>query len=571
MKESPSNTTGRSLKKQSLLQLGLCLLIIVLVNIISSFVFTRFDLTSEKRFTLSAATKEFLKKLDDVVYVKVYLEGDFPAGFKRLRNATREMLDEFRAYSNGNIEYEFIDPSGNPDPKERNLLYQQLAEKGLQPTNLEETGRGEASQKIIFPGAIFTYRAQETSLQLLKTQINSPHEEMLNNSIQGLEYNLAYTIRKLITVNRPKIGFVQGHGELDKMQLADMTRSLSELYEVDSVVIAGRLNSLKPFRAIVIAGPDSAFDEKDKFIIDQFIMKGGKVLWLIDRMYASMDSLKNKDGFSVSVPKELNLDDQLFRYGVRINADLVQDIQAAPILVNTGYIGNQPQQKLLPWFFSPLVFPGSKHPVVNNLNAIRYEFASSIDTVGAPGIRKTILLTSSRYSRVLYAPVRINLGMMRVSPDPKLFGRSYIPLAILLEGSFSSLYRNRVPPVIAENRDIDFRSSGVPNKMIVIPDGDVIRNDVRKSTLMAYPLGYDRATRQTYGNKSFLLNCIDYLCDESGLLAVRSKELKLRILDHNRVQDEKFAWQIVNVVLPVLVIIIYGLIRTYTRKKKYAK
>jgi ABC-2 type transport system permease protein len=562
---------NKNLKRQNIIQLGLALAIIVLVNVISSFVFTRFDLTSEKRFTLSETTKDFLGRLDDIVYVKVYLEGEFPAGFKRLRNSTKEMLDEFRAYSNGNIEYEFIDPSASTEPQERNRLYQQLAEKGLQPTNLEETGKGEASQKIIFPGAILTYRAQEYPLQLLKSQIGVSPEEMLNNSVQALEFNLANTIRKLIIQKKPRIGFVQGHGELGKMEVADMARSLSEYYDVDSVVIGGRLKSLDAYKAVIIAKPASAFHEKDKFILDQFIMKGGKVLWLIDRMYASMDSLRNNDGNALAFANELNLDDQLFRYGVRINPDLIQDLHAAPILLTTGYIGNQPQQKVLPWFYFPLLVPTSRHPVVNNLNAIKCEFVSSLDTLAVKGIKKTVLLSTSELSKVLYSPVRINLGMLRIQPDPRQYNRKQLPVAVLLEGTFSSVFTNRIPPVIAENKDIDFRESSVPTKMLVVSDGDIIRNEVSKTGGAVYPLGYDRITRQVYGNKSFLLNSVDYMCDESGLLAVRSKELKLRLLNRPRVDAEKYRWQLINTALPILLMIGFGVARNYSRKRKFAK
>lgn len=568
--KQPTVRSGKELKKQSLIQLFLFLVILFTLNFISSFFFTRFDLTSENRYTLSPATKSFIKNIKDVVYVKVYLEGDLPAGFRRLRNNTREMLDEFRAYSNGNIEYEFVDPSANPDARERNQLYNQLADKGLQPTNIEQHGKGEASQKIIFPGAVFTYHGQEHALQLLKSKIIGSEEEMLNNSMQNLEFAIANEIRGLITVVKPKIGFLQGHAEMRKLQIADLANSLAEFYRIDSVVIDGKLKSLDTFKALVIAKPDSAFSEKDKFVLDQFIMNGGKVLWMIDKMNMSMDSLRNKEGSAIAIANSLNLDDQLFRYGVRINADLIQDLQAAPILVTTGYVGNQPSQKLLPWFFFPLLFPTAKHPIVNNINAVKCQFVSSLDTVSSPGVKKTILLSGSQYGRLLYNPVRINLGMMRLQPDPKQFNKPFIPVAALLEGTFTSVFKNRVPPQLAESKEINFKSQSIPSKMIVISDGDLGRNDVKKGSTLAYPLGYDRLTHQTFGNKTFLLNCVDYLCDESGLIAVRSKELKLRLLNHTQVEEQKMFWQILNTLLPVLMIILLGTVITVLRRRKYA-
>jgi ABC-2 type transport system permease protein len=556
-------------KKQSITRLAMLLAIIVFVNVISSFVFTRFDLTSEKRFTLSTATREFLHNLKDVVYVKVYLEGDFPAGFKRLRNSTKEMLDEFKAYAKDNIEYEFINPSASTDQKERNQLYNQLAQKGLQPTNLEQRGKEESSQRIIFPGAILTYRGEEVPLQLLKSQLGTAPEVMLNNSIQSLEFSMANAIRELTITRKPKIGFLQGHRELNKMQVGDLLRSLTDFYDVDSVMISGRLKSLHKFSALVIAKPDSAFSEKDKFIIDQFVMHGGKVLWLIDQMDATMDSL-SKGGVNVAIAKSLNLDDQLFRYGVRINADLIEDLQAAPIPIITGYVGNQPQQKLMPWYYYPLLMPTSTHPIVNNLNAVRCEFVSSIDTLAISNIKKTVLLASSKFSRLLLAPVRLSLNILRYDPDPTLYNKGAVPVAVLLEGQFQSVFTNRIPPVIAADKEIDFKPQSIPNKMIVIADGDIIRNNIRKDGKAIYPLGYDRFSGETFGNKSFLLNCVDYLCDDSGLISVRSKELKLRLLNKSAVDEQKLLWQIINTCVPLLLIVTLGITLNMIRKKRFA-
>lgn len=560
----------RGVRKQDLIRLSLGLVIIILVNVIASFLFTRMDLTSEKRFTLSPATKDLVKKLDDVVYVKVYLEGEFPAGFKRLRNATKEMLDELRAYSNDNIEYEFINPSENTDAEARNKLYRQLAEKGLQPTNLQEKGSGQSSQQIIFPGAILTYKNAEIPLQLLKSQIGTSPEVMLNNSIEGLEYDFAKTIRDLTVKFKPRIGFVEGHGELEEIEVGDFTRSLMESYDIKRIRMNGQLKSLNGLKAIIIAQPDSAFSEQDKFIIDQYIMKGGKVMWLIDGINASMDSLQ-RNPLTIAVANTTNLEDQLFRYGVRINANVLLDLQSAPIPIVTGYTGNQPKQSLLPWYFFPLVTSTTNHPIVNNLNAIKFEFASSIDTVSAKGVEKTILLTSSKYTRELFSPARISLGILKDEPDMQQYNKSQLILSVLLEGEFSSNFKNRIPASIVNSKDIAFKEKSVPTKMMVISDGDLIRNVVKRSTGQIMPLGYDRYTGQTFGNKNFLLNAVDYLCDDSGLISVRAKELKLRLLDQTKVEAERTKWQVINTLVPIILVLVFGIVQQYLRKRKYTK
>lgn len=566
----PPAIKKRSLKTQNIIQLMLVLVILVLVNVVSSYLFTRLDLTSEKRYTLSPATINLVKNLKDVVYVKVYLEGEFPPGFKRLRNATKEMLDEMRAFANGNLEYEFIDPSASPDEKTRNQVYNQLAKLGLQPTNLEQKAKEGSSQRIIFPGAIFSYVSQQASLQLLQDQIGGAPEQMLNHSIEGLEYEISNTIRKITQRVPAQIAFIEGHGELSKTATTDIMRSLASAYGVERLTINHNLKALDIYNAIVIAKPDSAFDEKDKFIIDQFIMRGGKVLWLIDPMQVEMDSLK-RTGETYAIGRELNLDDMLFRYGARINYDLILDLQAAPIPVIKGYVGNQPQQALMPWYFFPLVTPTSKHPIVNNLNAIRCEFVSSLDEVGSKDINKTVLLSSSRYSRIMNAPVRVNLGSMRYEPNPRLFNQSYKTLALLLEGSFTSLYENRIAPEIANNKDIRFLVKSKPTQMIVVGDGDVIKNDIKKANGYIYPLGYDKFTGEVFGNKNFILNCIDFLCDDSGLISVRSKELKLRMLDNTIITENKRLIMAINSAVPVILIILLGIYKTWNRKRKYAR
>ena len=572
----------RNMKRNSLVQLLLGVVIIILANIIGSFVFTRFDLTSEKRFSLSPATKELLKEIDDIVYFRVYLEGDFPAGFKRLRNSTKEMLDEFRAY-NKNIQYEFINPSLSNDEKERNDTYQLLSEKGLNPTDLQVSTKAGKEQQVIFPGAIVNYKSNELAVDLLNSQIGVSPEEVLNNSIQALEFRLASAIRDLTVVMKPRVAFIRGHGELGNRDIYDIAQTLSKQYTVSIVSIGGQIGSLtgrdsvsadktrivNKFDAIIIAKPDSAFSEKDKFIIDQFIMRGGKVLWLIDPVFASMDSLQNATT-TIGMAMDLNLDDMLFRYGVRINPNLVMDLNAMPIPLKTGQVASQPKIDFFPWFYFPVITPTENHPIVNNLNAIKTEFVSSIDTIRAQGIKKTILLKTSPYSRTVNTPALITLEILEKEPDERAYIGPPQVVAVLLEGEFRSDFENRIPPEITDSKDIGFVPLSKPTRMIVVSDGDVIKNQLHYSKGYPLPLGYDQYTGETFGNKDFILNSLDYLMDESGLISIRSRELKLRMLDMTRVNNNKFIWQAFNIFFPVLLVLIFGLIRSYLRKRNYA-
>jgi ABC-2 type transport system permease protein len=557
----------RNIKMQAILQLLMLICILVFFNVISSFWFTRLDLTSDKRFTISQASKKLVGNLKDVVYVKVYLEGDFSPGLKKLRNSTEEMLDELRTYSKGNIEYEFIDPSANPDEKERNKLYAQLYQKGIQPTTLEERTKDGTTRRYIFPGAVVTFSNQEIGVQLLKSQIGAPPETMLNNSIENLEYELSNAIRKVTDPLQPAIGILEGQGELDAEHTADIVSTLRSSYQVERVKINNTLGVLDKFNALIIAKPDSAYDEKDKFIHDQYIMHGGKVVWLVDQMDVTMDSLARK-GETIALARDLKIDDMLFRYGVRINYDLVQDLLSSLIPVVTGYVGNQPKQELMPWYYFPVMTPDSHHTIVNNLNAIKSQFVSTMDTIDVPNVKKTILLTSSQYSRIAPAPVRVSLGIMQFKPNPKQFPMQHLTTAVLLEGSFTSNFKNRIPPEIANNKEIGYLNSSKKTAMVVISDGDIIRNETQKGNPM--PLGYDKYTKTTYGNKNFVQNIMDYLCDDSGLMAVRNKEYRLRMIDPAVLDDKSSPIKLLNTIVPVALILLFGLIKFYIRRKKYA-
>ncbi|MBN8695996.1 MAG: gliding motility-associated ABC transporter substrate-binding protein GldG [Bacteroidetes bacterium] len=556
-------------KKRDLTALALAVLIIVLLNFVGSFVFHRFDLTAEKRYTLSDATKNLLSEINDVVYVKVYLDGDFPAGFKRLRDETREMLDEFRAYSNDNIEYEFINPSVSDNKKQQNEIYKQLYDKGLEPTNLEVKEENGTTQQIIWPAALVTYKGRELPWQLLKTQMGQSAEGQLNNSIQALEYEFASVIRNLSKVIRPQIGFIEGHGELDTLATYDIAAALSEFYIVKRVEIKQQLKALEGYKAIVIAKPDTAFSEQDQFILDQYIMKGGKVLWVVDPINMPVDSL-SRMGRVMAVPYTLGIDKMLYKYGVRVNENMVVDMQCSAIPINKALKGQQPRFELMPWIFSPLLNPTLDHPIAKNLDIIKTDFASTIDTIEQKGVKKTILLQSSKYSKTLVQPVRVDLNYLRFQLDEKQFNNPYQNVAVLLEGEFQSVFKNRIPPEIANDSAIGFKANGVKTAMIVISDGDIIRNDVQYQTRKPYPLGFDKYTQRTYGNRNFILNCINYLCDDSGLISVRARELTLRLLDKKKVKNEGTKWKVINTAVPLLLVIVYGLIYYYIRKRKYS-
>lgn len=585
-KEKTPAEKRQNVKLTNVTQLMLGLLIIILANVIGSYVFTRFDLTTEKRFSLSPATKSMLSDINDLVYFRVYLDGEFPAGFKRLSRETRDMLSEFRAY-NKNIEFEFINPSASSDNKERQQIYSMLVESGLEPTDLQVKTKDGTSQKIIFPGAIATFRGKEMAVNLLASKRGAPPEEILNNSIQNLEFGLADAIRKLADDFRPKIAFIEGHGELNKHETADAYLGLSEYYSIDRIRLDGKLNSLSErmqmdsittrvknkYEAIIIAKPDSAFSDKDKFVIDQFIMRGGKVMWLIDPVYASMDSLQ-KNTETIGIDLNLGLTDMFFNYGFRINNDLVMDLNALPIPVKVGDVGGQPQFDFFPWYYFPILTPMSDDPIVKNLNAIKTEFISSIDFVeSSPDINKEVLLTSSRYSRTVNTPAYITLSIVGQQPDERLYHKEFVPVAVKIEGKFESLYNNRIPPEIADNPDIDFQAGSKETKMIVMADGDIIRNQMQltKGNYLPLPLGYDRYTGQQFGNKELILNAMNYLTDDSGLISIRSRDLKLRMLDRTKVENERVYWQVLNTLLPVALILIFGIIRGIIRKRKYAR
>lgn len=557
-----------NVKRQAWLSLGVFVLMIILVNFISSLAFFRIDFTKEKRFTLSDASKSYMKNLDDIVYVTVYLEGEFPAGFKRLRNATRETLDDLKAYAGSNLEYEFINPTEEADPKVREEIIQQLAKKGLTPINVQVRDENGQKQQIVIPGAMVTYRGREQAFPLLQnSSVASSADEVLNNSVINLEFQIVNNIKKVTQSERSSIAFIQGHGELDTFRTNDIIRTLRTYYDVKFVnLMQTSPQDLYPYKTLIIAKPTQVFTEAEKFNLDQYVMNGGRILWLIDPLNADMDSLGPQQMMLTST-YQLNLEDQLFSYGARINNDLMQDIQCAPIPVITGNMGGQPQQDLLPWLFYPIFIPNTTHPVAKNLDGVRSEFASTIDTIDVPKVKKTALLQSSNYTKVLNAPVRVALQMLSIEPNPQQFVKKNMISAVALEGTFTSVFKNRL---VAKNDNAKFLEESKPTRMIVVSDGDIIKNYFSKRDSIPQPLGYDRFTRRTFSNSTFIQNAIDWLADDYNLISARSKEVKLRMLDSGRIKKEKLRWQVFNIMFPTLLVILVGSILFYRRKKKYA-
>lgn len=567
MVKMPTNENQYPSKKQNISAFITAVLALLILNFIFSFYFFRWDLTSEKRYTLSPYTKEFLKKTDDIVYFKIYLNGNLPPEFNKLKNEVKEMLDEMRIY-NDNIQYEFIDINAIGNKEDIRNLEKQLYEKGMVPEQVVEKKENKKSEILIWPGAIVSYKQKETVWQIFSRQLGFTPQENIHHAINEIEHGICNTINKLKRKKRPEISIIEGHKELDTLQLYDYIKSLSEEYNVSRIKINHKLYALKNLDAIIIAKPDTILDEKDKFIIDQFIMKGGKVLWFIDPVKINMDSFRLK-GYSLALNNTTNIEDALFRYGVRLNADLIQDLQCATIPVNVGFSKGQPNFKLFPWIFFPLIMPTSNSPIVKNLDLIKTEFVSTIDTLNTSGIKKTILLTSSKNTRVNPVPLRVSLAITQFKLKESVFNQGPKPIAVLLEGTFKSLYANRIPGIIMEDSAIQFKKVSVPNKMIVISDGDIAKNDFNRMTGMLYPLGYDKYTNQTFANKYFLLNCMNYLLDDSGLIHLRSREVKLRLLDMKKIALQKIKWQTYNILLPPLIILLLILVQFYLRKKKY--
>jgi ABC-2 type transport system permease protein len=548
-------------------------LAVVVVAAIAGYLFSlvnfRIDLTSDKRYTLSKQTKNILSGLKSDIYVQVYLDGEMPVQFKKMRRSVRNILDEFKIISNRRLGYDFINPSSGSDMKQRNARQLELINKGLTPVNVQAgDDEGGTTTRMIFPGMIVNYNGIEVPVNFLKNNPALPGEQNILNSIESLEYEMIQTIATLTSDTIYKVAFIEGHGELDEYEVADITLSLAKYFTVDRGIIGGRPGVLDNYSAVIVAKPTEPFTESDKFVIDQYIMNGGRVLWLVEKVYINSDSLAS--GETMAMYKPLGLGDQLFRYGARVNPVTVQDMESMVIPLRMLGPNNQSQIVPAPWPYYPLLVPSAEHPVTRSLNRIKGEFVNSIDTVGLDaGIKKQILLTTTPYSRLLTPPYLISLSEASMRVPENEFVKGRIPVAVLLEGVFQSAFRNRIIAGVTDGMTVIPRSK--PTKMIVIADGDIIRNDVSVSGGRPVPLtlGQDRYTQQTFGNKDFLINCLNYLVDDNGLMELRSRELKLSLIDKPLVKRNLLLIRMINIVLPVLLVAIAGVFFGIMRKRRY--
>lgn len=571
----------RSKRINDLTELFVGIGIVLLLLFISSFARLRFDLTSEQRYTLTPATKELVAGLEDVVYVKVYLTGELPADLQQLERATKDVLDEMRAVNDVRVQYSFVDPNASPDDKTRREVYDQLQKQGLTYSSIRIKDKGGFSERIVFPGALVTYRDKTVPVQLLKTQLRTPDADIVAKSITNVEYELASAIRQAGTKDRARIAFLEGHGELAEIETADIANALSAQYDVTRVRIDGRIDALShkndqlPHRlndydALIIAKPDSAFSDRDRYVIDQFVMNGGRILWCVDAMDPHLDSLR-RNQFSMATAMELGFEELLFAYGARVNKDLVLDKSCALIEVDGPNYGNRPQRLRLPWFFEPLSIPQSGHPIVANVDPVHFRFVSTVDTIGVDSVQKTILLTSSPLSFAQRNPVRISLGILDMDQGFERRSTPYLPLAVLLEGSFTSAYHDRIPVAFKGDKDVAFRDRSPRTAQLVIADGDVIANRVDAAKGMYYMLGFDRyANAKIYGNRELILNAMNYLLDDRSLISIRSRAITLRQLDAGRVERERRTWQAINIGVPLLLVLALGIAYQQHRRRANA-
>lgn len=554
----------------------LLLLAVVILNYIASLVQARFDLTSEKRYTLSTPTKKLLSGLDGRVSIDVFLAGDMPADFRNLRNNAGELLQEFRERGDANIQFRFVRPGEGLDDTARQSFLLYLDSLGIRPTNVRvQLKAGESQEeRLVYPAALVRYDGRVAAIDLLQGQDMSGGIQTLNTASALLEYKFASAIRKLTRERAPVIGYLTGNGEPLSYNVYDLIeRTIRPEYGFGFVPIDSVPVIPKEFDALLVVKPTQSFTDRQKLKLDQYIMHGGHVIWMIDNLYAEMDSLLRSQSDFVAFDRNLNLEDLLFRYGVRINPELLQDLQCDKLPLAVGNFGNQPQIQLVPWQYFPLLSSYSGHPIARNLNSVLTIFPNTIDTVGAESVRKTVLLASSEHSRTLSTPAIVSLNSVRTEEDISTFNKQHLPVAVLLEGVFNSLYANRIAASTADSlsrvyRQPFLRASETGNRMIVMADADIVSNVVTQNE-GPLTMGTNQFTKTQYANKDFILNCIEYLTDASGILSTRSKTLVLRLLDPARVEEEKTKWQVINTGLPVLIIVLFGFIYQAIRNKQY--
>jgi ABC-2 type transport system permease protein len=542
---------------------------IIWLNIASQYFYTRFDFTKEKRFTLHPSTRAVVKDISKQIKITVYLDGDLPAAFKRLKNATADLLNDITATAGHNVQFNFVDPITGLSGAELDSTVNNLYQVGIEPTTLNIKNDNGFAQKTIFPMAMVEGNGQAYPVELLQNlDAAGDYEKNINNSIQNLEYLFTSAIQKILTGSHPRIGFTEGNAELSDQQLSDAITTLSGSYEV------GRVNldvidksGLDKLNLLVIAKPQREFTEAQKYKINYFVMRGGSVLWSLDQVGAELDSM-GKSGEQLAFNRNLNLDDMLFMYGARVNYNLIADANCAEIPLSTG--GAQGQIQMAPWIYYPLLMPDTSNSLVKNIDGIRSEFVSTVDTIGVKGLKKSVLLKTSGFNKVHQTPKLLSLQMVAEQPDPREYASSPQTTGILLEGTFPSVFLNRsVPAEITENFLLTAKSK--PAKIVVLGDGDLFKNQVSNRDGSPFPLGFDRYTQRTFGNKALLLNLVDYLANDHNLIALRNKEVKIRLLDKAKLRASKLTWQLLNLGLPLAMLISFAIFQHYYRSRKYTR
>jgi ABC-2 type transport system permease protein len=550
-------------KLEAWLQLGIGLVSLIIINSLAQRYFFRIDLTEEKRYTITGASKTILSELKGEVYIDVYLEGDLPANFRRLQRSVQDMLDEFNAYADNQINYNFVDPGEARSNSSRNQFYQFLVEKGLQPINLQVKEQGVSQERLVFPGAIVNFRGKEAVANLLKRENTGNPEQAINQSVETLEYALISAIKSLITTNRKNIGYVVGHNELETQYLAGLEELLSSQYTLFNVNLA-KETQLTKYDALMVCKPRERFSETEQFALDQYVMNGGNLLLFIEANRISEDSISLPN--NIAVPYETGLEDLLFQYGIRINKNLVQDLQSATYPVVVGQSGNRPRTQDLPWPFFPLTTRYADHPIVRNLDATYFRYVSSLDTIQVKNIRRTPLVYSSPNARIVPSPVNVSLNVLRNLPPQSTFSNEPFPLVYLLEGKFTSIYKNRLLPKGLEN--FPFKATGKPAKILVCGDGNLLKSEINNKTQENYSLGFEPYSQQQYANGDFIVNAFNYLFNEEGIIQARKKKLSVRPLNQSEVVGKKVQWQVINILLPIILVSGFGGIKYALRKRK---
>ncbi len=551
------------------------LVFMVAIYLVSVFHY-RFDLTAEKRYSLSRSTKELLKGLDEQVQVDVLLTGELSAGFKRLSIATEELLAEFKEYGRTNIQYRFVRPGeGLPDSL-RYAVYDSLVQQGIRPFNNQVTAKEgeEKTERLIFPAALVKYGDRQIPVDLMSGRSGEDEESTLNYSEALLEFKFSDAIYKLSRKTLPVVAYAAGNGEPLNPTVKDLFEVMSNNYRFGVIDLARAELNPDTIQALMVVKPSKPFSDLEKLKIDQYVMHGGNVIWFIDKLYAEMDSLLRAQADFVAFDKNLNIEDLLFKYGVRINNDLLQDLKSAKQPLVVGQVGDQPQIQRLPFPYYPLLTSTGSHPISKNLDDILSIFPASIDTIKAPGIRKTILLSSDTLSRTLSAPALVSLQSVKTEDDLRTFNRSYLPVAVLLEGKFSSLYANRLSQALRDSlslySDKPFTSTALKeSRQIVISDADIVTNTVSQ-TQGALPMGRQQYENYQFANRDFLLNAIDYLVNQNGILETRAKDVALRLLDKAKLAEQKTTWQYLNLGIPVVLVLLFGWIYQIRRKRLYS-